>query len=88
MPSLTSEQVDFIIKQADTIRDKAIISLFVDSGLRLSELVNINVNNIDLDSQLIKVKCKGGKEALAPFENKTSILLKEWLSNYQDNDRL
>ena len=88
LPSLASEQVDFIIKQADTIRDKAIISLFADSGLRLSELANINVNNIDWDSQLIRVKCKGDKEALAPFGNKTSILLKEWLSNYQDNDRL
>ena len=36
LPSLTSEQVNFLIEQASCIRDKAIISLFADSGLRLS----------------------------------------------------
>jgi len=88
LPSLTSEQLDYIIKQADTIRDKAIVSLFADSGLRLSELANIHVNNIDWDNQLIRVKCKGGKEALAPFGNKTCMLLKQWLSNYKANGKL
>ena len=35
LPSLTTDQLDYLIGQADTIRDKAIISLFADSGLRL-----------------------------------------------------
>ncbi len=42
LPSLTSEQVDCLIEQAECVRDKAIISLFVDSGLRLYELAIIN----------------------------------------------
>ena len=37
LPSLTTEQVDYLIGQADTLRDKAIISLFADSGVRLGE---------------------------------------------------
>jgi len=41
LPSLTREQVDLLISTAKTTRDKAIISLFVESGLRLSELVNL-----------------------------------------------
>jgi site-specific recombinase XerD len=48
LPSLTCEQLDYLIDQADCIRDKAIISLFADSGLRLSELSNIKPLNIDL----------------------------------------
>jgi len=88
LPSLTLEQLDYLIGQADTIRDKAIISLFADSGLRLSELANINPHNIDWQHRLIKVWCKGSKEGLAPFGHRTEKLLKEWLSQYSPDGRL
>ncbi len=85
LPSLTPEQVDYLINRAGCVRDKAIISLFADSGLRLSELLNISVHNIDWDNRLIKVKCKGNKEGLAPFGTGTEALLKEWLTGYSPN---
>ena len=88
LPSLTPEQLDYLIEQAGTIRDKAIISLFADSGLRLSELASINPHNINWSNRLIKARCKGGKEGLAPFGQRTEKLLKEWLSQYQAGDRL
>ena len=86
LPSLTPGQLDHIIGQADTTRDKAIVSLFADSGLRLSELTNINPDNIDWQHRLIKVWCKGGKEGYAPFGQKTEELLRDWLSQYNPND--
>ncbi|UCG54836.1 MAG: tyrosine-type recombinase/integrase [Dehalococcoidia bacterium] len=43
--------MDYLIEQADCARDKAIISLFADSGLRLSELVSIKVSDIDRDNR-------------------------------------
>ncbi len=85
LPSLTPEQLDYLMEQADSTRDKAIISLFADSGLRLSELTNINPLKIDWQHRLIKVWCKGGKEGYAPFGQKTEVLLKEWLSQYNPN---
>jgi site-specific recombinase XerD len=88
LPSLTPEQLDYLIDQAECIRDKAIISLFADSGLRLSELVNINPPNIDWQHRLIKVRCKGNKEGLAPFGARTEKLLREWLSQYNPDGRL
>ena len=88
LPSLTTEQVELLINQAECTRDKAIISLFADSGLRLVELANIDPHNIDWENRLIKVKCKGNKEAYAPFGERTESLLKEWLSQYKANDRL
>ena len=88
LPSLTLKQLDYLIEQADSIRDKAIISLFADSGLRLSELANINLNDINWQSKLIKVWCKGGREGYATFGSRTEQLLKEWLSKYHDDDRL
>jgi site-specific recombinase XerD len=88
LPSLTTQQLDYIIEQARCVRDKSIISLFADSGLRLSELADINPNNIDWERKLIQVTCKGNKEGLAPFGEKTEALLKGWLSEYNADSRL
>jgi len=41
LPALPPEQVNDLIEQADNLRDKAIISLFADSGMRLSELASV-----------------------------------------------
>ena len=41
MPALTKEQVLFLIEQAGNVRDKAIIAVLTESGLRLSELAGI-----------------------------------------------
>jgi site-specific recombinase XerC len=59
LPSLTVEQVNILIDQVECVRDKAIISLFADNGLRLSELGSIKLENIDWSRRLIKVWCKG-----------------------------
>jgi len=52
LPSLTPEQVKYLIRSADTIRDKAIISLFADSGIRLTELLSIREQHIDWDTRV------------------------------------
>jgi integrase/recombinase XerC len=88
LPSLTVEQVDFLIARAGCVRDKAIVSLFADSGLRLSELTNINPANIDWEHRVIKVICKGNKEGLALFGERTGRLLRQWLSEYRADGRL
>jgi len=76
LPSLTYQQVEYLIEQAETIRYKAIISLFADSGIRLTELVNIKASHIDWESQTVMVWGKGGKQRKAPFTRKTAELLK------------
>ena len=88
LPSLTTEQVDYLIDQVAHVRDKAIISLFADSGLRLSELANINTHDIDWERRLIKCRCKGNKEGLAVFGQRTETLLRQWLAQYNGNGRL
>jgi site-specific recombinase XerD len=85
LPSLTIEQVAYLIDQVESVRDKAIISLFADSGLRLSELAAIKSEDIAWDNRLIKVRCKGNKEALAVFGKKTEMYLKKWLNMYNAN---
>ncbi len=88
LPSLTSEQLDLLIGQAACVRDKAIISLFADTGLRLSELPNIKPDDIDWEHRVIKVICKGNKEGLALFGKRTERLLWQWLADHWANSRL
>ncbi|KTB48661.1 Site-specific recombinase XerD [Dehalogenimonas alkenigignens] len=80
MPSLTKEQVQHLIEVADNQRDKAIIALFVESGLRLSELSNIQAQHIDWSNRTIQVLGKGRKEALAPFGELSEGYIRELLS--------
>jgi len=83
LPSLSQEQVQILIEKASCIRDKAIIALFVESGLRLSELANIQTKDINWQDKTIQVVGKGRKEALCPFGSLSEGLLKQWLSSYQ-----
>lgn len=83
LPSLTLEQVHLLIKAVDNGRDKAIIALFTDSGLRLTELTHIMPKDIDWESGTIKVMGKGRKEALAPFGGLSHAYLKAWLEEYK-----
>jgi integrase/recombinase XerC len=49
------------------LRDKAIIELFYSSGIRLSELINLTVDRVDIDNCTIRVKGKGRKERIIPI---------------------
>ncbi len=60
-------------------RDKAILELLYGSGLRLSELSNLTLNDLDLTSHFVKVLGKGGKERLVPLGRKSVEALKKWL---------
>ena len=68
----TSENVEI------ELRNKLIIHLLLDTGVRVSELVNIKVHDIDVEERIIKVFGKGSKERFVFFTSKT----KELLINY------
>ncbi len=79
LPSLIPEQVESLIQEAETIRDKTIISLFADSGIRLTELLSIQEPYIDWETNTITIWGKGGKQRKAPFTRRTAELLREYL---------
>jgi integrase/recombinase XerC len=62
-------------------RDRAILELFYASGLRLSELVGVDVDDIDLASRRVRVLGKGGKERIVPFNTSTARALREYLKD-------
>ena len=63
LPSLTPEQVDYLIQEAETVRDKAIISFFADSGIRLTELLNVKESHIYWETNTVIIWSKGGKQS-------------------------
>jgi len=85
LPSLTKEQVEHLIDLAESTRDKAIIALLVESGLRVSELAAIRASDINWPSRTIKVMGKGRKEAYAPFGDMSAGFLRLWLNEFQPN---
>ena len=65
-----------------------ISNLFVESGLRLSELVNIKYEDINWDNRSIKIWGKGRKEAYAPFAQLSEQYVKAWLGEHNPNGNI
>ena len=70
------------------IRDRAILELFYSSGLRLSELVQLNLTDIDLAAALLTVTGKGRKTRCLPIGRYALKSLQQWLSYRNDKARL
>ena len=62
-------------------RDRAILELFYASGLRLSELVGLDLEDVNLGSRVVRVFGKGAKERLVPFNTTTQQALRRWLQD-------
>ena len=61
-------------------RDRAILELFYASGLRLSELVGLDLDDVNLRARMVRVMGKGAKERLVPFNSTTEGSLRAWLT--------
>ena len=62
-------------------RDRAILELFYASGLRLSELVGLDLENVNLRARMVRVLGKGAKERIVPFNTTTEQALRAWLAD-------
>jgi tyrosine recombinase XerC len=90
LPNFIDEKViDTLMESPDVstskgMRDRAILELFYSTGIRLSELIALDIDSIDPQSQLAKVHGKGDKERLIPFGNRAKF----WVENYLKNRAL
>jgi integrase/recombinase XerC len=77
------EMIAFIeTPESDTVlgkRDRAILELLYASGVRVSELVNLNLGDIDFVNQTVRVKGKGRKERIVPFGDHARAALETYL---------
>ena len=64
-------------------RDRAILELFYASGLRLSELVSLNLQDVNLSTRVVRVLGKGGKQRIVPFNRTAEAALRAWFKDVE-----
>ena len=62
-------------------RDRAILELFYASGLRLSELVAVDMEDLNLSGRMVRVMGKGRKERLLPFNQSAANAIRAWMKD-------
>jgi integrase/recombinase XerC len=62
-------------------RDRAILELFYASGLRLSELVGLDMDDVNIGAQMVRTLGKGGKQRLVPFNKTTASAIRAYLKD-------
>ncbi len=67
-------------------RDRALIELLYSSGLRVSEIINLKINEIDLKNGYLKCFGKGSKERIVPFGSFAKDLLIEYIEERDKNN--
>lgn len=82
---MQTSDVALLLEQPDTsttlgIRDVAFLELMYASGLRISELTGIDLDDLELRSRLVKVHGKGSKERIVPFGTKAEAALRAYLA--------
>ena len=73
-------------KTNDNVRDKLIIEMLYATGVRVSELVNIKINDIDFENKRIIVHGKGNKERVVYYGDYAKEVLEEYLSVHYRKD--
>lgn len=81
---LTNEQVASLLEappanQPMGLRDRAMLETLYSAGLRVSELVSLNIGDWDRDSDIVRVIGKGRKERVAPIGSYAAKALKSWM---------
>jgi len=82
---LTIDEMERLLEMPDVsdplgCRDRAILELFYASGLRLSELVGLDLEDVNLRGRMVRVMGKGAKERLVPFNSATEESIRAWLT--------
>jgi len=73
-----------IFHQQTRLRDAAIITLLLGTGMRISECIGLDLDHIDFDTNGIKVTRKGGDEMILYFGNEVETALKQYLDTRND----
>lgn len=84
--TITDEEIERLRDQCDCKRDLAIIDLLYSTGMRVGELVRLNIEDIDFNERECVVLGKGDKERRVYFDAKAKIHLQDYLANRSDTN--
>ena len=88
LPKVLSEEeiirlLDFKVEDSYDYRNKAMIELMYSSGLRVSELIELKVIDVDLNLETVRIFGKGSKERVIPLGDYAAIALKEYITYHR-----
>ena len=83
---ISDEGMEKLRDNCQNIRDLAIIDLLYSTGIRVGELVNLNIDDIDLDGRECVVYGKGDKERRVYFDAKAKVHLKNYIDSRDDDN--
>ena len=88
--SMSEAEVDKLLNSPDVTnkienRDKAMIEMLYATGMRISELVNLKITDVDMKRCVVKVFGKGSKERLVPFGETALDSLKSYLNDREQS---
>lgn len=87
---LTVDEVFHLLDSIETKtlsgkRNRAIFELLYSTGIRVSELVGLNVEDVDFERRIVRVKGKGAVERIIPFGEKALSAIRDYRENLQGN---
>ena len=88
LPKVLSEEevdklLDINLKTSFDYRNKAMLELMYSSGLRVSELINLKVNDIDLNNASVRIFGKGSKERIVPLDDYAIEALDNYIKHHR-----
>ncbi len=90
LPNILSvEEVDSMLRAVEMFkpegqRNKAIIEMLYSCGLRVSELIELKLSNINFRQNIVKIEGKGNKERLIPLSKNAKVEIKQYMKVYRD----
>ncbi|MBU8921395.1 MAG: tyrosine recombinase XerD [Bacteroidales bacterium] len=80
---LTQSEVELLLSatlgEKCGLRDRAMLEFAYSTGMRASEICDQNIENVDLDTRIVRVRGKGGKERIVPYGKAAAAALAEYL---------
>lgn len=76
---LTLSEIEKILSQPLSLQEKAILELMYAAGLRVSELVNLDVSNVSLEGGYVRCFGKGSKERIVPIGEQAKLKVRDYL---------
>lgn len=83
---ISDEHIELLRDSCEEIRDLAMVDLLISTGMRVGELVNLNINDINFEERECIVHGKGDKERKVYFDSKSKIHLQKYLEVRNDNN--
>ncbi|MDD5504232.1 MAG: site-specific tyrosine recombinase XerD [Candidatus Omnitrophica bacterium] len=87
--TLSPDEIEDIIKKPNTrdrlgLRDKAALELMYATGLRVSELVNLEIGNLNLDAGFLRCVGKGSKERIVPIGSQAQSAIRKYIDRSRE----